>query len=66
VRDATKVVAAVNLSVYVSDVEVSDLIERFYPLVGATAEKVSLALGYIAPEHLPADTVTTFEGDLGA
>ncbi len=67
VRDATKVVAAVNLSVYQSDVEVSDLIERFYPLVGATAEKVSLVLGYVAGEDgLPADTATNFEDDLSA
>lgn len=59
VRDATRVVAAVNLSVYQSDVEISDLIERFYPLVGATAEKVSLALGYIPGEDcLAADTAT--------
>jgi IclR family transcriptional regulator, pca regulon regulatory protein len=50
VRDATKVVAAVNLSVYLSDMEVSDLIEMFYPLVGGTAEKVSLALGYVPTE----------------
>jgi IclR family pca regulon transcriptional regulator len=67
VRDATKVVAAVNLSVYCSDVEVGDLIERFYPLLGATAEKVSLALGYTPPEigH-PADTAPNFEDDLSA
>jgi IclR family pca regulon transcriptional regulator len=37
VWDVTKVVAAVNLSIYLSDVEVNDLIERFYPLVGAGA-----------------------------
>jgi hypothetical protein len=61
VRDATKVVAAVNLSVYESDVEVGDLIERFYPLVGATADKASLALG---EDGLPADTATNSEDDL--
>ncbi len=67
VRDATKVVAAVNLSVYQSNVEVGRLIERFYPLVGATAERVSLALGYVpAEDGLPADTSTNSPDDLSA
>ena len=65
VRDATKVVAAVNLSVYQSDVEVGNLIGRLYPLVGATAEKVSLALGHVPGEDgLPADTTTNSEDNL--
>lgn len=65
VRDATKIVAAVNLSVYRSDVEVDNLIERFHPLVGATAETVSLALAYVPGEDgLPAGTATNLEDDL--
>ena len=64
VRDATKVVAAVNLSVYQSDVEVGHLIKRFCPLLGATAEKISLVLGYAPLKiDLPADAMTHFEDD---
>jgi IclR family pca regulon transcriptional regulator len=65
VRDATEVVAAVNLSVYQADVEVDELIESFYPLVGATAEKVSLALGYAAGESRVAADVATDLADRG-
>jgi IclR family pca regulon transcriptional regulator len=45
VRDDTGVVAAVNLSACKGAVSVQDLVD-FYPLVGATAEKVSRILGY--------------------
>ena len=65
VRDATGVVAAVNLSVYEAGVEVDELIERFYPLVDATAEKVSLALGYEAGESPVAADVATNHADRG-
>jgi IclR family pca regulon transcriptional regulator len=57
VRDPSRVVAAVNLSIYQCEVSVSELVERFFPLVGATAEKVSRALGYEPTENrVPADT----------
>ena len=46
VRDeSSEVVAAVNLSIYNAVLSVGELI-GFYPLVDATAEKVSRALGY--------------------
>jgi IclR family pca regulon transcriptional regulator len=46
VRDESgEVVAAVNLSIYNAVLSVAELVD-FYPLVGATAEKVSRALGY--------------------
>lgn len=45
VRDDTGVVAAVNLAVYEAALPVQDLVD-FYPLVGATAEKISRTLGY--------------------
>lgn len=50
VRDGTGVVAAVNLSVYQAALPVRDLLD-FYPLVGATAEKVSRILGYEPSEN---------------
>jgi IclR family pca regulon transcriptional regulator len=46
VRDKSgEVVAAVNLSIYNAVLSVAELVE-FYPVIGATAEKVSRVLGY--------------------
>jgi IclR family pca regulon transcriptional regulator len=50
VRNATEVVAAVNLSVYQSALSMQQLVGDFFPLVGATAEKISRALGYVPSE----------------
>lgn len=51
VRDESReVVAAVNLSIYNSVLSVAQLVD-FYPMVGATAEKVSRALGYVPGEN---------------
>jgi IclR family transcriptional regulator, pca regulon regulatory protein len=51
VYDNAGIVAAVNLSAYKAALSVKTLIEDFYPLVGATAEKVSLVLGYEPSEN---------------
>jgi IclR family pca regulon transcriptional regulator len=44
-NESSEVVAAVNLSIYDAVLSVAELVE-FYPMVGATAEQVSRALGY--------------------
>jgi hypothetical protein len=51
VHDDTGVVGAVNLSVYEGAVPVKTLIEDFYHLVGATAERISRILGYEPSEN---------------
>jgi IclR family transcriptional regulator, pca regulon regulatory protein len=51
VHDSSRVVAAVNLSVYQCEVSMSELVKRFYPLVDVTAEKVSRTLEYEPAEN---------------
>lgn len=51
VYDDSGIVAAANLSALNSTLSVKTLIEDFYPLVGATAEKVSWVLGYQPSEN---------------
>jgi IclR family pca regulon transcriptional regulator len=51
VYDDSGLVAAVNLSAFNAPLSVNALIEDFYPLVGATAEKVSRVLGYEPSEN---------------
>jgi IclR family pca regulon transcriptional regulator len=59
VRDATEVVAAVNIAVPASRWTLEELVERFLPPLLRTADEISRRLGYVGPSLRAPDTLTS-------